>query len=488
MSYPVTVKPLAPTTRLAIRLFPQWWREQYGTEVVDTLVEVRQRRHGDLLEDFHLASRGLWLRARTSPSFWGGLVLLIVMLWASWQGPNAFLVERYWPAVLTAGGSSAPFALPLAAAIAAMTGHQHGRRAASGVGPRRRVARAAWAMTPVLASLLLGYLVVVFLSLLVSGLPATGSPSALIVPLAFAGLALGAVAVGFALGAVLRPVLAVPVAGVLLYAWYSMPLDGVVLAWRNVTGAGLTQCCLWVDVVPHPQAQLIAIASGTVLAAITLLLVAVRPGVPRSVSFAGAAVAIVALFVAVAPSVPALGQASQVARNLTELQCEGTSPQVCLWPEQDAEYGPAIRPVVTEAFHRGVAAGLPMRAAVTPYVGGLSDGQEHGSPINAVSMRLGDSNAAILASYGQAVYTSENCAVPGAVDAPTFAREQGVQYAIALLLGAEPEAALPRMEHSVELRLTAIAYTPAEVRDLIGVHNVAEARTIVNNWLASCGS
>jgi hypothetical protein len=129
-----------------------------------------------------------------------------------------------------------------------------------------------------------------------------------------------------------------------------------------------------------------------------------------------------------------------------------------------------------------------MRAAVTPYVSGLSDGQEHGSPINAVSMRLGDSDAAILASYGQAVYTSESCVVPGAVDGPTFGREQGVQYAIALLLGAEPEAALPRMEHSVELRLPAIAYTPAEVQDLIGVHNITEARTTVNNWLASCGS
>lgn len=488
MSYPVTVEPLGPTTRLAIRLFPEWWREQYGAEIVDTLVELRQRRHGDLLEDFHLASRGLWLRARTSPSFWGGLVLLIVMLWASGQGPNVFLVERYWPAVLTAGGSSAPFALPVAAVIAAVQGRRHARRAVSSVGSRKRVVMAAWSMAPVLASLLLGYLVVVLLSLLTSGLPATGSPSALIVPLAFAGLALGAVAVGFALGTVLAPVVAVPVAGVLLYAWYSVPLDGAVLAWRNVTGAGLTQCCLWVDVVPHQQAQLIAITSGAALAAISLLLVAVRAGVPRSVSFAGVAVAIVAILVAVAPSVPALGQASQVARDLTELECEGTSPQVCLWPEQDAEYGPAIRPVVTQAFHRGVAAGLPMRAAVTPYVGGLSSGQEHGSPINAVSMRLGDSDAAILASYGQAVYTSESCAAPNVVDGPAFAREQGVQYAIALLLGAEPDTPLPHIEHSVEERLTSIAYTPAEVRTLLGVHNIAEARTTVNNWLASCGS
>ncbi|TFD49298.1 hypothetical protein E3T55_11605 [Cryobacterium frigoriphilum] len=488
MTYPVTVQPLGRTTRVAIRLFPQWWREQYGAEVVDTLLELRQRRNGNLLDDFHLAARGLWLRARTSPSFWGGLVLLIVMLWTSGQGPNAFLVERYWPAVLTAGGSSAPFALPLAAVIAALQGHRHARRAAARVDARKRVSEAAWSMVPVLATLLLGYLVVVLLSLLTSGLPATGSPSALIVPLSFAGLALGAVAVGFALGAVLPPVVAVPVAGVLLYAWYSMPLDGAALAWRNVTGAGLTQCCLWVDVVPHPQAQLIAIVSGVALTAITLLLVAARPSMQRSVSFAGVAVSIMAILVAVAPSVSALGQASQVGRDLTELRCEGTSPQVCLWPEQDAAFGPAIRPVLTQAFERGVAAGLPMRAAVTPYVGGLSDGQRHESPINAVSMRLGDSDAAILASYGQAVYASESCAVPGAVDGPDFAGEQGVHYAIALLLGAEPAAALPRIEHSVEERLPSIAYTPAEVRDLIGVHNIAEARTTVNNWLASCDS
>ncbi|TFD65364.1 hypothetical protein [Cryobacterium ruanii] len=488
MSSLASVESLGPTTRLAIRLFPEWWREQYGAEVIDTLVELRQRRHGDLMEDFHLASRGIWLRARTSPAFWGGMFLLIVMLWASGQVPNPFLVQRYWPALLTAGGSAAPLALPLAAVIAAVQGHRHGRRAASSDGSRKRVARAAWSMAPVLASLLLGYLVVVLLSLLVSGLPATGSPSALIVPLSFAGLALGAVAIGFALGTVLPPVVAVPVAGALLCAWYSMPFDGAVLAWRNVTGAGLTQCCLWVDVVPHPQAQLIAIASGAALAVITLLLVAVRPGMLRSVSFVGVALSIVAILVAVAPSVPALGQASQIGRDLTELQCQGTSPQVCLWPEQEAEFITAIRPVVTQAFQRGVAAGLPMRAAVTPYVGGLSDGQEHGSPINKVSIRLGDSDAAILASYGQAVYASESCAVPDSVDGPVSGREVGVQYAIALLLGAEPAAALPHMEHSVEERLTSIAYTPAEVRDLIGVHNIAEARTTVNDWLASCGS
>ncbi|MBC7762329.1 MAG: hypothetical protein H7201_11150 [Candidatus Saccharibacteria bacterium] len=488
MTYPVAAEPLGLTTRVAIRLFPQWWREQYGAEVIDTLLEVRQRRNGNLLEDFHLAARGLWLRARSSPSFWGGLMLLGVMLWVSGQGPNGFLVERYWPAVLTAGGSSAPFALPLAAVIAALQGHRHARRAEAHDNGRKRVSVAAWSMAPILATLLLGYLVVVLLTLLTSGLPATGTPGALIVPLSFAGLALGAVTVGFALGAALPPVVAVPVAGVLLYAWYSMPLDGAVLAWRNVTGAGLTQCCLWVDVVPHPQAQLIAIVSGAALTAITLLLVAARPGIHRSLSFAGVAVSIAAILLAVAPSVSALGQATLVGRDLTEVQCEGKAPQVCLWPEQDAEFGPAIRPVITQAFDRGVAAGLPMRAAVTPYVAGLSDGQQHESPINALSMRLGDSDAAILASYGQAVYASESCTVPSAIDDPQFAGELGVQYAIALILGAEPATALPHIEHSAEARLPPIAYTPAEVRDLIGVHNITEARTTVNNWLASCDS
>ncbi len=488
MTYPRTIEPLGPTTRLAIRLFPEWWREQYGTEVVDTLIELRQRRHGNLLEDLHLASRGVWLRARTSPAFWGGILLLIVMLWASGQGPNAFLVERYWPALLTAGGSSAPLTLPLAAVIAALQRHRHSKRAASIVGPRKRVATAALSMAPVLAGLLVGYLLVILLSLLASGLPATGAPSALIVPLSFAGLALGAVAVGFVLGNLLPPVIAAPLAGVLLYAWYSMPLGGSVLAWRNVTGAGLTQCCLWVDVVPHPQAQLIAIASGASITGITLMLFALRPGVLRSVSTAAAALSIAAILVAVAPSVPELGQTSQVGRDLTQLQCEGTTPQVCLWPEQEADFGTEIRPVVAQAFRRGVAAGLPMRSAVTPYVGGLSAGQERGSPINEVSMRLGDSDAEILASYGQAVYASESCAVPHAVESAEFVRQVGVQYAIALLLGAEPAAALPHMEHSVEERLSLIAYTPDEVRDLIGVHNIAEARNAVDRWLAACGS
>ena len=488
MSYPVTVESLGPTTRLAIRLFPEWWREQYGTEIVDTLVELRQRGSANLLEDVHLASRGIWLRARSSPAFWGGISLLIVMLWTSGQGPNVFLVERYWPALLTAGGSSAPFALPVAAMIAALQGHRHGRRSAAHAGPRKRVATAALSMAPVLATLLVGYLLVVLLSLLVSGLPAAGSPNALIVPLSCAGLAVAAVAIGVVLGNMMPRVVAVPLAGVLLYAWYWVPLDGTVPAWRNVAGAGLTQSYLWIDVVPNPQAQLIAITSGAAITGISLLLLALRPGQLRLVSAAAAALSVVAVLLVVAPSVPAHGHAGQVGRDLADLQCAGTAPRVCLWPEQEAGFGTEIRPVVTSAFRRGVAAGLPMRSAVTPYVGGLSDGQELGSPINEVSMRLGDSDAAILASYGQAVYASESCATPDIVDGVGFGRELGVHYAIALLLGAEPAAALPRIEHSVEAGLTPTAYTPDEVRDLIGVHNRAEARSAVKSWLASCDS
>jgi hypothetical protein len=155
---------------------------------------------------------------------------------------------------------------------------------------------------------------------------------------------------------------------------------------------------------------------------------------------------------AAAPLVPQLGERSVAQRPLAELQCEGAEPQICLWPEQNSEYRTETNRVITDAYRRGLAAGLPMRATVTPYVNGLGEGQKTDSPINEVAMRLGDSDAEILKNYGQAVYASEACSV----------RDIGVQYAIALLLGSD------------------------EAGERSGVHNTPEARTTVDQWLASC--
>jgi hypothetical protein len=482
---------LDPATRLALRLYPDSWREHYGAEVADTLLELRRRRPGDRLEVLHLALRGLWLRARSSSAFWGGLLLVASTLWAATDGRTPFLEERYWPALLSLPASGAFLLLPLAASISALQGHRHRMRTASLRDPKRRVVTAAWAAAPVLAALAVGYALVLVLALLVSGLPAAGDLTALLVPVSLLALAAGAVSVGFVFGSLMPRAVAAPLVGVLLYAWFRMPepIGGSVLAWRQVTGVGLTWCCLWLDVVPNFHSQLIVILTGALLTGVAGALIRMGPSRRQVGTAVVAAVSVVAVLVAVTPLVPRLGERGEVQRDFADLQCEGKAPQICLWPEQQAEYADRVRPVITDAYRRGLAAGLPMRTAVAPYIGSLGQGQKTGSPIDEVPMRLTDTDSDILTAYGSSVYASEACPIPDAnATTADLYREIGVQYAIAVLLGADETAVLPQMEHSAEERLPAIRYTPDEVRDLIGVHDQADARAAVERWLASCGS
>ena len=487
-----TANTLDRVTRFTLRLYPHWWRERYADEVIDTLLEMKRRRPHERGELLHLAMRGVWTRARTSAAFWGGLLILGVMLWAPMgSGGNPFLAERYWPALLSLPTQAAALVLPLAAAIVALQAHANKRRIADMMDGRRRLGTAAQSAAPVLATVIVGYLLVLAVALITSGLPAAFDPDALLVPLSFLALSLGALSIGFLFGSLMPPAIAAPLVAVLLYAWYRMPesVNGSVLAWRDVTGFGITQCCLWLDVVPDPRAQLIAIVGGAAVTWIAAALVVVRPGWRRAGASALTASLIVTTLVAAAPLVPQLGERSVAQRPLAELKCEGTEPQICLWPEQRSEYRTEIHRVITDAYRRGLAAGLPMRATVTPYVNGLGEGQKSGSPINEVPLRLGDSDAEILTNYGQAVYASEACPSEGdATSQAELYRRLGVQYAIALLLGSGEADALPVMDHSATEGLASTRYTRDEVRDLIGVHNTTEARTTVDQWLASCGT
>jgi hypothetical protein len=485
MSVTSRMETLDPLTRVALLVYPRTWRERYGDEVIDTLLQVSPK--SQRAEALHLGARGLWLRARSSVPFWGGLVILSLMLWAGMQAANGFTVERYWPALLTYAGASLPLTLPLAGAIAAWQGHAAARREAQSSTSRDRLLQAARKLWPVLAPLVLGYLAVLVTTVSTSGLPAAASPEAMLVPLSLFGLAVTACSFGYILGTVLHAGLAVPAAGVLLYAWYRMPepVGGSVLAWRHVTGFNLSDCCLWVDVAPNPTSQVIALASGAIAVWLLALLVWIRPGWRRAVAVTAAALALATVLAVVAPTVPRLGEAGWVPRDAAALVCSGAAPQVCLWPEQSAERHTELDALFRTAYAKGVDAGLPMRPAVTPVLAHLSRSLDTRSNINEVHVPLNSTVDQVLANYGDAVYRASGCAIAPSSD-ESYERELGVEYAIAVILGANADAALPHLEHSAEARLPAIAYSAAEVRDLIGVHDEQEARAVVSEWLGGC--
>ena len=80
----------------AIAMHPKDWRERYAREVRDTLEDVADAHGGrvPIAEILSLGARGLWLRVSGSFSFWGGLVIIALMVWRGATAESAFLISR----------------------------------------------------------------------------------------------------------------------------------------------------------------------------------------------------------------------------------------------------------------------------------------------------------------------------------------------------------------------------------------------------------
>lgn len=197
---------------------------------------------------------------------------------------------------------------------------------------------------------------------------------------------------GFFLGAVLRPVVSIPLALAFSYVW--LGFTGAIdwFAPRHLAGLVIESCCFY-DEQPNPLSlsaavsfSLFAAAALLAFAAIRLRLWSPRPAVAvgTPAALGSAALAGGLLLAAALPST------ATEERAASELLCSGTEVEVCLFPEQLSDGGlvPAVQEMVLRVEGAGVplprrveAGRLPASASALRlrYYPGMTDAQVAGS-------------------------------------------------------------------------------------------------------------
>ncbi len=472
----------APTTssdpwqlRVAIGVYPSWWRDEYGQDAVATFADLAAARGSLPVRDVvGVLARGLALRARSSMVFWLGLTLVALEILAVSSGYSGFWAERTWGSVLVHAGAGTVFAVPLvalsAAWLARRRNHEHHQL-------RARLAALGWDAAAVLAFAATSYLVLVVLTLIGSGWP-TSSPLDLGYTASFAFMTISAFGVGKLLGTVLPRVIAVPAAVTLgLLAVISEGWQGGELRWRNVTGSALTflgdagvagSSNLHITAVTAMYAGFLALA--------TIGVVAIPRRRIRPVTVAAVfATVILGSAAASCPLLDYVGQDAYSIRSDSQLHCSGTAPRVCLWPEQDATDGAQVRATVAAAYQQIVKLGVPASpvttAAWTPPAGETGVWS---------STRFNKSTT--LADYTQAVVAQGACLnQPSRVGVDD---QSAASYGLTWLIAGPSDPALAHVFQMIGTTPGGKSYTlgQSKTQDYLGVHNRQEALAAVTKW------
>ena len=452
--------------RTAIRLHPLAWRKRYADEVLGTLQDVADDHHGGripLTESVPLGIRGLWLRARSSISFWAGLVVVGLLI-----GCAATVDVEYLDGslidVLLRVNTGLGYSLPVLAAAAGWAGAR--ARRAQIVGARERLRQLGAETWPLVAFTAVGYIIAVVVVVVRGGLMWMPVASLFIV-LAQWAMILVAFAIGQLLGAVLPRVLVIFAAPAATWFFAGLLFTSQT-AW-NIAPQGFYRGIAFVfDVEPYTRVYLIA---GIVIAA-SVLVVTVRPFWAKLLPVA--VLAVVCILVSVQPAPPPF-QVAAVERSRAELVCSSIEPVVCLWPEQEAAFGPSLRAQMAEAYAVAGTLGLPVDSpgpgSVARYaMTGLphpDDNWENASELGLGTVGFGPDD--LLPLYA---YTMTSCCW----QEPTVGDGEysAVSYAASILLGVPPERALPAVVDP---------YTGQRNFEPSGVPDRKAAQTLVHDWL-----
>lgn len=452
----------------AIAAHPLAWREKYADVVRGTLMDVADDRGGrvPVPETVTLALGGLWMRARGSVAFWGGLVVLVTFVWH-----GATTLPSGDDGSLTSRALLLNSALGQAAVVLGLISGWGGARARAsrimGVGPRlRRLARESW---PLLAVVAVAYLAAFVILGVRVGFPWPAWPAPLVVigQLAFV---LAAIAIGELVGAILPRVLAIfaaPAAVVALEVLlFATPTTWVLAPWGFYSGIAYVT-----DDGPFFRGY--AVAAVIVVAAV--IAVSLRWAWLRILPL-GALVAAAVVGVT-ADERPYIEPALPEARPQSELVCSGEEPVVCLWPEQESAFGASYRETMSTAYAIGAAAGLPVdddapRSVARFGLTGLpvAEGSSGEKPSD---MGLGISGLSPdqALNYYALSMTADYWIRPLDGDGESTA----LVHSIAVVLGVPVDKTWPAMVDP---------YTGMRQLDPAETPNEAEARALVERWLS----
>ena len=452
---------------VAIAAHPATWRERYAEAVRGTLLDVADDAGGRIpvSETLPLALRGLWMRARRSVAFWGGLVVIAILVASALTTPLFFFEQSTtWYAIVLNDGLQ--FALLVLGLLGAWAGARSRREGITGAAPRLR--RFAVDLLPALAATAVGYVAAFVVLCLRFGLP-FAAWSTLLVVLAQAAVVLAAIAIGQMSGAVLPRAIAVFVApaavAIFLIQLFSRQSPLMVSRWDFYSGIAY-------EVNASPAIR-VTITCMVVLA-VALLAAALRPLWLRIVPvLAIAAVAAAVWFFA--PQY--IAEPAYVPRAESELICSDEEPVLCLWPEQDAAYGDRVRAQMADAYATAVDLGLPVddaapRSVVRYGLTGISVQEGVSGDLNPADAGMGMSGLGpdnLVNAYAWSMLFGRWTGAGGDDESKQLI------YSIAILLGGSvdtngPETTMP----DFGIRLLEPAVVPDE----------DEARAIVERWLS----
>lgn len=300
----------------------------------------------------------VWSRLRTEPALWL-LALSCVLGYLAAMGLDE--QSPGYPLAVAIRGHGALIVLaPIGAGCAAWKAGRYRRGGWTKRRWRRSPARLALAeiATTVAVQLVAYALVAVAIAVVSTGSGLPWEPELYLV--AVATLA-GWASLGFVLGWWLRAELAIPVVVIGSYLAIVFP-DAIEPLWvRHLTGTYLGCCFQDTVLAPGAVRGPILLATGVGVACLLLVTARHRPWL-----------IVVAVLVTVASIRTSVDQvdhlgADPIAPRHQMVECTGTAPQVCAWPEQRAERA-KIAEVSTQVLARWKAAGLavPERISTQP--------------------------------------------------------------------------------------------------------------------------
>ncbi|MET4781495.1 hypothetical protein [Glaciihabitans sp. UYNi722] len=194
-----------------------------------------------------------------------------------------------------------------------------------------------------------------------------GAPgeSPIILLVAFAAILIFHTALGYCLGRLLPPVLSVPLALFVSYVWLGFTWSTPFFPLRYLAGLALVSCCRIDETMPLEAPAAAVIFS--LLGAVAFTLIAARrwrgQRALTSIVLAGLATTLLGVGSVAGLNVARdLGPQPTKPREAAQLSCEGTSPQVCLYPEQDRT---EVRTVLKRAYSNLARTGLPLAGSIT---------------------------------------------------------------------------------------------------------------------------
>ncbi|MFD0449130.1 hypothetical protein ACFQ10_53255 [Streptomyces indonesiensis] len=166
--------------------------------------------------------------------------------------------------------------------------------------------------------------------------------------------------VGFVLGRLWAPIVAVPVTLIASFVANAYPVSWSIVWIRHLVGGGLQDCCV-LDQSLDVWALVSAGAFGTGVCLSAAVLIQYRKSAPAVVA---AAALLAGGFVGGVASAHGMGADPVTSRPTGDLVCDHGRPRICLWPEMDDQEG-MVRTESRKAVARLRQAGVAVPATLT---------------------------------------------------------------------------------------------------------------------------